>query len=79
MTDKPLSAMQVRAAYLDEVRRAGFDRQRLPSGVRWSLGQTIALRGGTPAPAAQASAPKLSSIQARCANLQKQRAEGRLK
>lgn len=79
MTDKPLSAMQRREMYLQDVRQQGFPGQRLPDGTIWSLDRSVQLRGGTVAPPAQTSAPKLSSIQARCANLQKQRAEGRLR
>jgi hypothetical protein len=79
MTDKPLSAMARREMYLQDVRQQGFRGQRLPDDVKWSLDRSVQLRGGTVAPPVQTSAPKLSAIQQRCANLQRQRDQGRLR
>jgi hypothetical protein len=43
---KPLSAMDRRALYFDDVRKMGFEGQRLPDETKWSLDRSVQLRGG---------------------------------
>lgn len=53
MADKPLSAMQRREMYMQDVRNQGFKNQRVPDDAKWSLDRSVQLRGGSAAPAAQ--------------------------